>query len=138
MFIKWHTYQRQMHGKKIDKFIHQAIITESYRRSKPRLKREWVGTPWEGALDKVFASEEFKHRDKRSRHSYVYKLPAYPACMVVYFNDPHWQAQREEWWQAVDTILEKLAAARDDMPSTVVDKLKADLEEAVPRVTTET
>ena len=132
MFIKWRKYQRQLNGVKGDKYRLQPIIVESYRIGIKHTKEERPDIPPEAYDHPVFIEKVF-----RPRHHVVLKLPSYPGCMVVYFRSPHWMAQRLEWWENVDLIFKKLAELRTDMPPELVNKLKANLEQAVPRVTPE-
>jgi hypothetical protein len=132
MFIKWRKYQRQLQGKKYDKYWLQPIVVRSYRIGFKKMKEWNPDTP-----EEAYSYPEFKEKVQRPRHQVICKLPSYPGCMVVYCRAPNLMAQRHDWWERVDIILKRLAEIRDDMPPAVVDKLKAQLEEAVPRVTPE-
>ncbi len=132
MFIKWRTYQRQLKGIKGDKYIQQPIIVKSFRLGKKRMKGICPDIP-----TVAYDMPEFRRKVFRPRHEVIYKLPSYPVCMVFYFRSPQWMAQRFEWWEKVDAILEKLAEVRKDLTEQRVKKLKADIEKVVPRVTLE-
>lgn len=130
MFIKWRTYQRQLKGVKGDKYIQQPIIVKSYRIGVKRAQKVTPDIPV-GAYDEP----AFKERVCRSRHQVIFKLPSFPMCMVVYFRDPRFMADRLKWWEGVDIIFEKLAEAREDFTEEIIKKLKADIEKVVPRIT---
>jgi hypothetical protein len=130
MFIKWRTYQRQLNGVKGDKYIQQPILVESYRIGIKKMKEQSPNIPPEAYDHPVFMKKVL-----RPRHHIVFKFPSYPLCMVVYFRSPEFMKQRFLWWQKVDEIILKLSEALDGMTPQVVDKLKAELERVVPRVT---
>ncbi|MBT3369000.1 MAG: hypothetical protein HN416_17795 [Nitrospina sp.] len=132
MFIKWRTYQRQLNGIKGDKYIQQPIIVSSFRIGKKGMREhmdeEMVNLAWQ--------KEEFRKKVKRPRHEVICKLPSFPACMVIYFRNPEWMAKRYAWWEGVDTIFSKLVE-NERMPEQTANKLKANIEKVVPRVTPE-
>ena len=133
MFIKWRKYQRQLNGVKGDKYRLQPIIVRSYRIGIKNMK-EWCPNMPADRYD----HPEFRKKVFRPRHEEVFKLPSYPACMVVYFRSPHWMGERLQWWQHVDLIFEKLVELQADIfTPTAVAKLKTELELAVPRITPE-
>ncbi len=132
MFIKWRTYQRQLLGKKGDKYIQQPIIVKSFRVGKKRMKEISPNMPIE-----AFDMPEIKKKILQPRQQVICKLPSFPRCMVHYFRSPHWMMERYRWWEGVDLILAKLAEKREDMTEQTIKKLKVDLEEVVPRVTPE-
>ena len=54
--------------------------------------------------------------------------------MLVHFNAPLWIGERWGWWKLVDRQLDSVLG-RSDVTAEMVDKLKSELEDAVPRVT---
>jgi hypothetical protein len=133
MFIKWRKYQRQHKGVKGDKYKLQPIIVESYRLGKYLIQTISPDLP-----DEAFDIPEVRRRVQQPRHKVIYKLPSYPACMVVYFRSPHWMGERLQWWAQVDSILEKLAELQaGTFTPTAVARIKTELELAVPRITPE-
>jgi cell wall assembly regulator SMI1 len=57
--------------------------------------------------------------------------------MVVYFRNPHWMSKRFDWWENVDALLDKLKEVRKGVTEEVIKKLKDDIENNVPRVTSD-
>jgi hypothetical protein len=130
MFIKWRTYQRQHKGIKADKYIQQPIIVKSFRVGKKLMKEINPNMP-----NEAFDMPEIREKVFRPRHKVLYKLPSFPMCMVVYFRDPRFMADRLHWWEGVDTLFEKLPEVCADMTEEVIEKLKAEIERVVPRLT---
>ena len=130
MFIKWRLYQRQIYGKKGDKYIQQPIIVRSYRVGIKKLREMYPNIP-----DERFENPEVRKKVFRPRHEVILKLPSYPVCMTVYFRKPEFMKQRYLWWMQVDAILDRMAEVRSDVTEETVKKLKDDIETVVPRVT---
>lgn len=130
MFIKWRTYQRQLHGIKGDKYIQQPIIVKSYRLGKKKLKEMGFDIP-----EEAFNNPKLKKKIMRPRHEVILKLPSYPVCMTIYYRSPQFMAQRFQWWENVDDILKQLIEVREDVTEEIVKKLKSDIEKVVPRIT---
>lgn len=132
MFIKWRTYQKQSGGIKTDKYIQQPIVVKSYRLGKKWMKKKFPGMP-----EEAFEAPKVKKMVSKPRHEVVMKLPSFVACMVIYYRNPRFMVDRILWWKTVDGYFNLLKARRNDVTDEVVEKLKADIEATVPRVTPE-
>ena len=135
MFIKWHVYQRQIRGKKTDKYTMQPILTQSYRLSKKTVKK--------GFMEHFGVSEqEFEERwtrrgnqMNRSQHQYIFKFPRFPSCAYVYYDKPRFIEQRRQYWAIIDALLKSgmLSFISEKDKKMIVDEI----ERVLPRPTKE-
>jgi len=142
MFIKWRLYQRQLNGIKGDKYISQPIIVKAVRVGKKgflkHLKEQHGEDVDMDRFNAIWENEAIRKKILRPRHEVVFELPSYPVCMIIYFRSPEFVKQRYQWWEKVDALFaQRVKKWPDTMTEETAEKLKADIEKVVPRVTPE-
>jgi hypothetical protein len=131
VFIKWRTYLRELNGIEGDKYIEEPIIVKSFRLGEKGVLRELSKKKADHLLSCI-------HHEKvmSSRHEAIGNLPSYPVCMVISSPPPQFMKQCPQWWERVDFLFAQVVNKWPDaMNKETVEKLKADIEKVISRVT---
>jgi hypothetical protein len=130
VFIKWRSYHFEADGIKVNEYVQLPIVVKSFR-----LREK--GFPGELGEEKAVDKLSCIHHEKlvSPKQGLTEKPASYPVCMVIYLRSSQLTEKRDEWWQRIDSLFWEIVGKwPDTMNAETVKKLKADIEEVVPRI----